>query len=106
MRTRVSAGNKIANFLLRGMIIVYQSTVSPVLGTRCRFYPSCSQYLLIAMERHGALRGLLFGARRILRCNKFFDGGHDPVPEADGEDSASIYRAKITLSPKEIETYG
>jgi hypothetical protein len=101
VRRRVSAVKKIVNALLTGMITIYQSVVSPVFGTQCRFYPSCSQYLLIAIERHGALRGLLFGARRLLRCNNFFDGGYDPVPEANGKNSASIYRAKIHLFSKE-----
>lgn len=94
-------GEKIVHSLLRGMIILYQSALSPIFGTHCRFYPSCSQYLLIATERHGIVRGLLFGACRLLRCNNFFDGGYDPVPEANAKESGSMCRARINPSPKE-----
>lgn len=62
--------------LIRG----YQLLISPVLGSNCRFYPSCSSYTLEAIERHGPLRGSWLGIRRILRCHPFSDGGIDPVP--------------------------
>jgi putative membrane protein insertion efficiency factor len=62
--------------LIRG----YQLAISPWLGRNCRFYPSCSQYTLEAIERHGALKGLWLGLRRVLRCHPFHPGGHDPVP--------------------------
>jgi hypothetical protein len=66
--------------ILMGIIRVYQWTLSPLLGPRCRFYPSCSCYTHTAIERHGALRGLWLGARRLLRCHPFVEGGYDPVP--------------------------
>jgi putative membrane protein insertion efficiency factor len=67
----------VLTLLIRG----YQLTLSPLLGPRCRFYPSCSRYTLEAIERHGALRGSWLGAKRICRCHPFHEGGFDPVPE-------------------------
>lgn len=66
--------------VLRGAIRGYQLAVSPLLGPRCRFYPSCSQYALEALERFGVLRGTYLAARRLLRCHPFHPGGYDPVP--------------------------
>jgi putative membrane protein insertion efficiency factor len=66
--------------VLKFLIRAYQLGLSPMLGPRCRFYPSCSQYALEAIESHGALRGSWLTARRICRCHPFHDGGFDPVP--------------------------
>lgn len=68
--------------LLIWIIRAYQLGVSPLLGPRCRFYPTCSCYARLAIERHGALRGISLGVRRILRCHPFSEGGYDPVPDA------------------------
>ena len=54
--------------------------ISPAFGGRCRFYPSCSQYAAQAVRENGLLRGSFFTAKRVCRCNGFFDGGYDPVP--------------------------
>ena len=62
------------------MIRIYQLMLRPLLPRTCRFYPSCSDYVLLALRRHGAVRGLFLGAKRILRCHPFHPGGHDPVP--------------------------
>jgi len=67
--------------LMMGTIRAYQLVVSPMLGAHCRFYPSCSCYTHAAIERHGALRGMLLGIRRLLRCHPFAEGGYDPVPD-------------------------
>jgi putative membrane protein insertion efficiency factor len=67
----------VAIFLIR----LYQWTVSPLLGPRCRFYPSCSNYALEAVRRFGAVRGSWLGLLRLLRCHPWQAGGYDPVPE-------------------------
>jgi putative membrane protein insertion efficiency factor len=70
---------------LRMLILGYRYCVSPLLGPRCRFHPSCSAYALEAVDRHGALRGSWLGLRRVARCHPWHPGGYDPVPERDGE---------------------
>jgi putative membrane protein insertion efficiency factor len=62
-----------------GAIRAYQRFVSPMLPPSCKFSPSCSRYTLIAVRKHGVLKGTLMGAWRILRCNPFSKGGFDPV---------------------------
>lgn len=57
----------------------YQRSISPIFPDSCRFYPSCSQYTILAIEKHGVLRGVFMGAWRIVRCNPFSKGGFDPV---------------------------
>jgi putative membrane protein insertion efficiency factor len=59
----------------------YQLAISPMLGPRCRFYPSCSCYAHAAIERFGVWRGIWLGTRRLLRCHPFAEGGYDPVPD-------------------------
>ena len=66
--------------LLAGLIRGYQIVLSPVLPPSCRFHPSCSQYALEAVTRHGALKGGWLAARRLARCHPFHPGGFDPVP--------------------------
>ena len=63
-----------------GLIRGYQLFLSPLLPPSCRFHPSCSQYALEAVTRHGALRGGWLAARRLARCHPFHPGGFDPVP--------------------------
>ena len=58
---------------------VYQAVISPALGPRCKYYPSCSEYAVQAITRFGILRGLVLAAWRLLRCNPFSHGGFDPV---------------------------
>jgi uncharacterized protein len=66
--------------LLAALIRAYQRFVSPALPPSCRFHPSCSQYALEAVCRHGALKGSWLAARRLARCHPFHPGGFDPVP--------------------------
>jgi uncharacterized protein len=63
-------------WLIRG----YQLAIAPLLGPRCRFYPSCSEYSMESLRRHGVLRGLWLTVRRIVRCHPWHPGGYDPVP--------------------------
>lgn len=73
-----------------GLIRIYRAAISPWLGPRCRFFPSCSCYAEEAIARHGLLRGLGLGARRILRCHPFAEGGLDPVPSLPGRAPTSL----------------
>jgi len=63
--------------LLRG----YQRWISPLIGARCKYYPSCSEYAVQAIGGYGILRGSVLAAWRLLRCNPFSHGGYDPVSE-------------------------
>ena len=67
--------------LLKRLVGAYRYCISPMLGTNCRFHPSCSEYAEEAIEKHGALRGSLLACRRIACCHPWHRGGYDPVPE-------------------------
>ncbi|WP_123816213.1 membrane protein insertion efficiency factor YidD [Myceligenerans xiligouense] len=71
------------------MIRVYQAFISPMSGPTCKYYPSCSRYAVIALRRHGALRGLGLALWRLLRCNPWSLGGVDDVPPARDRRRAS-----------------
>jgi uncharacterized protein len=71
--------------LVAFLIRLYQWTLSPLLGPKCRFHPSCSQYGLEALERFGLLRGGWLALRRIGRCHPFHPGGYDPVPDRSAQ---------------------
>lgn len=70
--------------LLVACVRLYQAVVSPLLGPRCRFEPSCSAYAVEALQVQGAGRGLALAVWRLLRCQPFTRGGYDPVPEPRG----------------------
>ena len=72
---------RLPRLMLVALVRGYQKFISPGLPPSCRFYPSCSQYALEALQRHGALKGTLLAARRLTRCHPFNPGGDDPVPE-------------------------
>jgi hypothetical protein len=67
-------------WLLIAIIRLYQLLVSPWLGPRCRYYPSCSAYAAESLRRHGLVRGSWLAARRLGRCHPWHPGGIDPVP--------------------------
>ena len=66
--------------VLSGAIRLYRLLLSPWWGSQCRFHPTCSQFALQALERHGALKGSWLAARRVARCHPWHAGGFDPVP--------------------------
>ncbi|MBI1453385.1 MULTISPECIES: membrane protein insertion efficiency factor YidD [Acinetobacter] len=66
--------------LLHWFIRFYQIVISPLLGPRCRYIPTCSQYSLEAIHRHGAVRGVWLSVHRICRCHPWGGSGYDPVP--------------------------
>jgi putative membrane protein insertion efficiency factor len=79
----LSRDERDAGLIARGgiaLIRFYQRAISPLTPPACRFQPTCSEYALIAIKRHGFIRGSWLGLRRILRCHPFHPGGHDPVP--------------------------
>lgn len=87
--------------LLRRIFIapirLYQRTISPWLGPHCRFRPTCSNYAIEAIRRHGVLKGLALGTWRILRCHPFSKGGYDPVPQR---------RSKVEARSSHVEDDG
>lgn len=65
--------------LVAGALQFYKTVISPLLPSACRFYPTCSEYMLQAVEKHGARAGVWLGMKRLLRCHPFHAGGIDPV---------------------------
>lgn len=72
---------KIFLIVLFPFIFIYQKIISPILGPRCKYHPSCSNYFVEAIKVHGIFKGLIFGTTRIVRCNPFSQGGFNPIPE-------------------------
>lgn len=66
---------------LLALLRFYKQWISPLLPTACRFHPTCSVYMMQAIERHGPMRGVWLGLKRLGRCHPFHEGGCDPVPE-------------------------
>jgi len=66
---------------LQRLILAYRALVSPLLGARCRYLPTCSRYAFEAIDEWGAVRGTWLAIRRVGRCHPWRDGGFDPVPQ-------------------------
>lgn len=83
---------------MRKMLILlvkgYRLIISPLLGKPCRFHPSCSEYSLEALEKHGAIKGGYLTIKRILRCQPFAKGGIDYVPETVSETTDKVKSIK------------
>lgn len=73
--------------LILQSIRFYQVEISPLFPRRCRFTPTCSQYIYEAIQVHGLLKGILLGIKRLLKCQPFYPGGYDPVPERKSKNS-------------------
>lgn len=67
--------------ILLALVRFYQRFISPLTPPSCRYYPTCSSYMIQAIQKHGALKGVLMGTARILRCHPFCTPGYDLVPE-------------------------
>ena len=72
-------GSVLTRFLLT-LIRFYQRFISPLLGSNCRYHPTCSHYTYQAIEKYGVGRGIVMGTKRILSCHPWSKGGFDPVP--------------------------
>ncbi|MEO9273425.1 membrane protein insertion efficiency factor YidD [Marinomonas sp. 5E14-1] len=62
------------------LVKAYQVTISPYLGSNCRFYPSCSHYMIEAIEKKGVIKGVYLGVKRLSKCHPWGESGLDPVP--------------------------
>ena len=73
------------NFVIISILVlpikIYQKIISPFLGHSCRFLPTCSEYSIIALEKHGIFKGTFLSLKRLLKCNPFGSSGCDPVPD-------------------------
>jgi putative membrane protein insertion efficiency factor len=89
LRRFVRAAAKLPSRLVVLLLRLYRLVISPLYGPTCRFYPTCSEYALIAVERHGVLRGGWLSVRRLVRCHPWNPGGVDPVPPLEGSAAVS-----------------
>lgn len=97
MSGQASPLQKFMRLLVRG----YQLLFSHWLNAGCRYSPSCSNYALQALEAHGGLAGSYLATRRILRCNPFCLGGHDPVPAEPPRLFTGLWRRSSFSSPRQ-----
>lgn len=67
-------------FPLIQLIKLYRLFISPLLGSNCRYYPTCSEYGITSLKKYGIFKGLFLSIKRISRCNSLYKGGYDPVP--------------------------
>mgnify|MGYP001479256269 FL=1 len=72
--------NKILTYPFIIIIKFYQSFISPLIGSNCRYTPTCSTYSIDSLKKHGLIKGMFLSIRRISKCNSLFKGGYDPVP--------------------------
>lgn len=87
--------------ILISLVHGYQRFISPLFPPTCRYYPTCSSYMIIALKKHGALKGVIMGIARIFRCHPFVKGGYDPVPDHftifRNKDARDKYRTSMHL---------
>ena len=88
-------------FILITVIKVYRFFLSPLMGATCRFHPTCSAYMIEALEKHGAMQGALLGIKRVLKCHPFHKGHFDdPVPEGRQFKPLKVIATKAWFSYK------
>jgi putative membrane protein insertion efficiency factor len=80
MKKAYNCLKKVILFILLLIIKMYQSFISPLFPPSCRYVPSCSQYAIEALKKHGIIKGLFLAIKRILSCNPWGGSGYDPVP--------------------------
>jgi hypothetical protein len=68
--------------ILISLIIFYQKYISSLKSATCRFYPTCSEYSIQAIKKHGFYKGIFLAIKRVLKCHPYHKGGYDPVPES------------------------
>ena len=85
--------------LLRGLVLAYRWLISPVLGPRCRYLPTCSEYALTALARHGALAGGWLTLKRLLCCHPWGGSGYDPVPSRPSFAPSGVQTAHTVTVP-------
>ena len=94
----------ILSLLLKGIVRFYQLVISPYLGPRCRFQPTCSHYAIEAITVHGGLKGGWLAAKRIGRCHPWGGFGYDPVPQSAQINNAGVDEIKNRATPKKMRT--
>ena len=82
----MAAIGRVLAWPLRVLVQAYRYLISPWLGVNCRYAPSCSEYAIEALNKHGAFRGTALAAKRIARCHPWGGSGYDPVPDPNGKD--------------------
>jgi len=93
---------KIPSTILIGLVYIYQYVISPVIGPRCRFYPTCSTYMIEAIKAHGPIKGTWLGLKRLGRCHPYNDGGYDPVPSCCDHTQHPTQEGDITQTEKKV----
>jgi uncharacterized protein len=99
IRHRAPAEPSTVARLLLALVGFYRRFISPALPPSCRFTPSCSEYAVVALSRHGALRGSWLTVRRLLRCGPWHPGGHDPVPPVVGRGESADHTSSGRPAP-------
>ena len=84
MTGSMSFASNMAKALVKAPIVVYRYTLSAFIGRECRYLPTCSEYAIEAIDRHGAAKGAWLALRRIARCHPWGGSGYDPVPDSLG----------------------
>lgn len=96
MRVLVRAVDRAAGSVLRGLIRFYQLAISPWTTPSCKYYPTCSNYALTAVQTHGAVKGGWLAVKRLGRCNPFSQGGVDYVPGSVQEQIAERIHTEVS----------